>query len=155
MPPAPIPIPQASEWGTYMSTVVVIHAPRQQVNPFIRAGMPLNAAKAPLPRAGHFLVLHVQIPPTMHGGKARALTEHVKRVEPLRVLAWGANAPRWLLGAQHWNVLSDVEGGTRFEIVKVYGGLGARLMPVAMMAGVAEGIEAMAEEIKARSERVR
>ncbi|KAF8147812.1 hypothetical protein K438DRAFT_1625932 [Mycena galopus ATCC 62051] len=167
----PKPVPTESEWPIYFNVSVVIEAPRERVweelmdfgsysqwNPFIRGASVTDASKNPLRddqiAPGHKLIVHVHTPPTMDDSiKARALVETVFHVVPGQQLVWGASAaPRLLFGSQRWNVLSDVEGGTKFEIVAVLSGLGGALAMRFMRKAFVEGIGAMAEGLKARCE---
>ncbi|KAJ6602430.1 hypothetical protein DFH09DRAFT_1019533 [Mycena vulgaris] len=146
------------------------HAPRQKVwdalvdfaaypawNPYIRESTLLDASKTPAPgaqpAAGHRVALKVHMPPAMDDSvKLRAMTELVMHVEPLRELAWGSHLPGWLFGAEHWNVLSDVEGGTKFEIIAVFSGAGPYVMLLSMRDAFTASIKAMAEGLKTRCE---
>ncbi|KAJ7083474.1 hypothetical protein C8R44DRAFT_992030 [Mycena epipterygia] len=164
-------IPLKSEWPTYISTSVIVHAPREKVwdvlvdfasygkwNPYIHEGTLLDASSKPLPDAqiteAKCFVLKVCLPPGMDDSlKTRALTEVVMHVEPRSQLAWGSARSRWLFGAEHWNVLSDAEGGgTKFEIIKVYSGVGPALMMGLMRETVTQAITEMAAALKARCE---
>jgi hypothetical protein len=117
-----------------------------------------HASKKPLPdreiAAGRKLVIRVHMSPTMDDSRVntRTLTETVLHIEPQSQLAWGAPSRGWLFGAQSWHVLSDVEGGTKFEIVAVFGGVAGSLMMKFMGKAFKESIQAMANGLKTRCE---
>ncbi|KAJ7186792.1 hypothetical protein C8R46DRAFT_1058051 [Mycena filopes] len=170
MSPSTKSVPVESEWPTYISTSVVIDVPRQKVwdvlmdfggykkwNPFIRECVHLDASKKSQPtppRAlvrGDHLALKTNIPPTLDdAAKMRSMTELVMHVEPGHQLAWGSHLPGWLFGAEHWTVLSDVDGGarTKFESIAAYSGVGPWLMMAYMREPVVEAVKAMAQGIK-------
>ncbi|KAJ7766526.1 hypothetical protein DFH07DRAFT_809297 [Mycena maculata] len=167
MPSSPKSIPVESEWPTYLSTSVVINAPRQKVwdvlvdfagyakwNPYIRECTLLDASKAPVHGRGiaadDFVTLKLHMPPAMDSVKLRAMAEHVKHVEPLSQLAWGGRMPGWLHGSEHWNVLTEIDGGTKFEIIRVFSGVVIRALS---RDSFADAIEAMAQGLKARCEK--
>ncbi|KAJ7902752.1 hypothetical protein B0H14DRAFT_2667528 [Mycena olivaceomarginata] len=142
---APRPVPKESDWPIYIPVSVVIKAPREKVwnmlmdfgsypewNPYIRGATVTDASKRPLPdnqiAVGHKLVVKAQMPPTMDNSvKPRVLAETVIHVAPGRQFVWGASeSPRMFFGAQRWHVLTDVHGGTKYEIIAVLSGIGAR-----------------------------
>ncbi|KAJ7084163.1 hypothetical protein C8R43DRAFT_1051809 [Mycena crocata] len=168
-------IPLESEWPTYFSTSVIIKATRQKVwdvlvdfpsysqwNPYIRESTLLDASKKTcLPgqqiAKGNHLALKAQIPPTMDNSvKPRPMTELVMHVEPRSQLAWGSHLPGWLFGAEQWNVLTEVDGGTKFEMIAVFKGVGPYVM-ISMMSlrePMVKAIEAMAGGLKSRCEQI-
>ncbi|KAJ7673444.1 hypothetical protein B0H17DRAFT_1335058 [Mycena rosella] len=160
-------IPQESDWPNYISRSVVISAPREKVwavlvdfaaysewNPYIRESTLLGASSGQQIAAGHRVALKVHMPPAMDDSvKLRGMTETVKHVEPQRQLAWGSHLPGWLFGAEHWNVLSDVEGGTKFEIIAVFSGAGPYVMMLSMREPFTASVNAMAEALKTRCEK--
>lgn len=94
------------------------------------------------------------MPPAMDASvKPRSMTELVMHVEPQSQLAWGSHLPGWLFGAEHWNVLTEVEGGTKYEIIAVLKGGAAHLMMRSMREPFTEAIKAMALGFKTRCER--
>ncbi|KAK7028284.1 hypothetical protein R3P38DRAFT_3354080 [Favolaschia claudopus] len=166
-------VPRESEWPTYFSKSVIIKAPRQFVwdvlvdfdsypkwNPYIRESTLIDATKKPLPghqiALGHQVALKVHMPPTMDDTvKMSAMTETVKQVQKPSELAWGSHRlPGWLFGAQHWNVLTEVEGGTKFEIVTVFSGFVTSMMlsMLSMRQPFIESVDTMAEAMKKRCE---
>lgn len=61
--------------------------------------------------------------------------------------------PRWLLNAERWQVLIEVEGGkTRYETFETFGGILAYLIRVFLRSGLKKGFVAMAEGLKRRAE---
>ncbi|KAF8147804.1 hypothetical protein K438DRAFT_1734093 [Mycena galopus ATCC 62051] len=163
-------VPKESEWPSYISTSVIIDAPREKVwevlvdfgayekwNPYIRESTHLDGSKKPIQGheivKGHSVALKVHIPPAMEDSvKLRAMTELVMHVEPPSQLAWGSHLPGWLFGAEHWNLLSDAEGGTKFEIIAVFSGAGPYLMMMSMRQPFTEALQAMATALKTRCE---
>ncbi|KAK7028268.1 hypothetical protein R3P38DRAFT_2935067 [Favolaschia claudopus] len=171
---APKPLPKESDWPIYIPVSVVIKAPREKVwevlmnfeayplwNPYIRDATVTDASKNPLRNdqisAGHKLVVKVQTPPTMDptAKPPRTLAETVVHVAPGHQLVYGSSpsTPRLLFGSQRWHVLSDVPGGTKYEIVSYMSGVGGSLAMMMMRKALVDGITAMAEGVKARCER--
>ncbi|KAJ7262740.1 hypothetical protein B0H12DRAFT_306219 [Mycena haematopus] len=169
---SPKPVPKESEWPIRMNFSAVIHAPRERVwnelmdfgaysqwNPYIREATVTDASKNPLRddliAAGHKFVVKVHIPPTMDDSvKTRTLAETVLHVAPGSQLVWGASAsPKPLFGSQRWHVLSDVEGGTKYEIIAVLSGVGGSLAMRFMRKSFVEANEAMVQGLKTRCER--
>ena len=61
--------------------------------------------------------------------------------------------PRWLLNAERWQFLVEIEGEkTRYETVEVFGGVLAYLIRVFVGNGLKKGFIAMAEGLKRRAE---
>ncbi|KAJ7475145.1 hypothetical protein B0H11DRAFT_2018541 [Mycena galericulata] len=165
-------VPLESEWPSYISASVVIDAPPEKVwdvlvdfaaygewNPYIRESTLIDASKTLLPghkiAKGNRVALKVHIPPAMDDSvKLRAMTELVMHVEPRSQLAWGSHLPGWLFGAEHWNVLSEVEGGTKFEIIAVFKGAGPYVMMLSMREPFTDAINAMVESLKTRCENI-
>ncbi|KAJ6589028.1 hypothetical protein B0H19DRAFT_1102576 [Mycena capillaripes] len=163
-------IPVQSEWPTYISRSVIINAPRQKVwdvlvdfseyakwNSYIRESTLIDASNKALPghqiAKGNRLALKTHIPPTMDDSvKMRAMTELVMHVEPQSQLAWGSHLPGWLFGAEQWNVLTEVEGGTKYEMIAVFSGVGPYLMMRSMRDPITKAVHAMAEGLKTRCE---
>ncbi|KAJ6617986.1 hypothetical protein B0H10DRAFT_1796376 [Mycena sp. CBHHK59/15] len=163
-------IPVEADWPFYFSTSIVIHKPRQKIwdvlldfpsynewNPYIRESILIDASKKPVPSyeiaKGHRVALKVHMPAAMDDSvKTRSMTELVMHVKPLTQLAWGSHLPGWLFGAEHWNVLSEFDGGTKFEIIAVFRGAGPHLMMMSMKEVFADSLKAMAEALKARCE---
>ncbi|KAJ6482081.1 hypothetical protein C8R47DRAFT_1133867 [Mycena vitilis] len=163
-------IPLESEWPTYISTSVVINASREQVwdvlldfaghakwNPYIRESTLLDASNKAIPNTqiapGNRLALKVHIPPAMDDSvKLRAMTETVKHVAPRSQLAWGSHLPGWLFGAEQWNVLTEVDGGTKFEVIAVFSGIGPYLMMKSMREPCGQALDGMAQGLKTRCE---
>ncbi|KAJ7736762.1 hypothetical protein DFH07DRAFT_97897 [Mycena maculata] len=172
MPSSSKSIPLESEWPTYISTSVVIDAPRDKVwdilvdfaayakwNPYIRESTLLDKSKkSPVHSReitkGDHVALKVHMPPAMDDSvKLRAMTELVLHVEPHRQLGWGSHLPGWFFGAEHWNVLSEVgEGRTKFEIIAVFSGAGPYVMLLSMREPFTDAIKAMAQGLKTRCE---
>ncbi|KAJ7759758.1 hypothetical protein DFH07DRAFT_918876 [Mycena maculata] len=165
-------IPTESEWPIFISTSAVINVPRDKVwdtlldfdsyptwNPYFRASTLLDHTDAPVyGRAiavGDHVAMKAHLPPTMDDSiKPRAITETVMHVEPGRAVVWGSHAPGWLFGAEHWYVLTEVgEGRTKFEIIKVFSGVGPWIVLVSLRAPIAAAIKAMAQAIKVRCEK--
>ncbi|KAJ7629434.1 hypothetical protein DFH06DRAFT_1005909 [Mycena polygramma] len=165
-------IPLESEWPTYISTSVVINASREKVWDVLldlaghgkwqltytrRESTLLDASNKAIPSAeiapGNRLALKVHIPPAMDDSvKMRAMTETVKHVAPRSQIAWGSHLPGWLFGAEHWNVLTEVDGGTKFEAIAVFSGVGPYLMMKSMREPCAQALEGMAQGLKTRCE---
>jgi hypothetical protein len=117
-----------------------------------------DASKRPLPdnqiAVGHKLVVKAQMPPTMDNNvKPRVLAETVIHVAPGRQFVWGASeSPRMFFGAQRWHVLTDVQGGTKYEIIAVLSGIGGSLAMRFMRQSLTDAMEGMAEGLKTRCE---
>ncbi|KAJ7464920.1 hypothetical protein B0H11DRAFT_2308680, partial [Mycena galericulata] len=110
----------------------------------------IDASKTPLPSdqqevaAETSVALKVHMPPT--AASPRALTERVLHVEPQRHFVWGAhNPPGWLFVAERWHVLSDIQGGTKFEIIAVQQGAAPYLMKRMIQGPLTESLDAMAK----------
>jgi hypothetical protein len=55
-------------------------------------------------------------------------------------------------GAQRWHVLTDVQGGTKYEIIAVLSGIGGSLAMRFMRQSLTDAMEGMAEGLKTRCE---
>ena len=61
--------------------------------------------------------------------------------------------PHWILNAERWQVLVEVEAGkTRYETIEVFGGLLAYLIRAFVGNGLKKSFIAMAEGLKSRAE---
>lgn len=109
------------------------------------------------PREGCYLYIQpVHIPPSFDnkwfpGSAFERITalDH----ENYRTAWVNVEMPHWLLTAERWQALVEVEGGnTRYETIEVFGGLLAYLVRAFVGNGLKKGFIAMAEGLKSRAE---
>ncbi|KAJ7074668.1 hypothetical protein C8F01DRAFT_32624 [Mycena amicta] len=175
--PSGVVLPVESEWPIYISTSLVIDAPRQKVwdvftdfaahpkwNPYWRECTPLDANKKPLLAgtqlaSGHRLALKLHLPPTLDDTvPTRNMVEALSHVAAPSHLAWGANSMPLLFRTQRWHVFTDVDGDseaggkTKLVVISAVGGGLGRLMPKGMQEELAQSIRAMNEALKKRCE---
>lgn len=121
----------------------------------------VDESKKPLrdqtPAVGKYLLMSVHIPPTM--GEASFLqkqsaSEIITTVDHTHHrVAWrNIAAPAFLLGAERWQALSEVNGKTKYESIEVFTGILAYIVKFFMRDGLVKGFNAMAEGLKRRSE---
>ncbi|KAJ8583912.1 hypothetical protein M405DRAFT_747879 [Rhizopogon salebrosus TDB-379] len=168
-------VPPLSSNGVFsVSASSLINAPREVVwevlmdwksykewNPFVRDQRITDARKNHLPdetpREGCHLHIHpVNIPPSF-GDKwfPSSAFERITALdhENYRTAWVNIDMPHWLLNAERWQVLVEVEGGrTRYETIEVFGGLLAYLIKIFVGNGLKKGFIAMAEGLKHRAE---
>ncbi|EGO02924.1 hypothetical protein SERLA73DRAFT_176393 [Serpula lacrymans var. lacrymans S7.3] len=159
-----------------LSANIIIDAPREKVwevlmdwksyrewNAFVRNQQLTDARKNPLadqtPSVGSYLLISpVHIPPTMSDKwLPSSAFERITALDRdnFRVAWENIEMPRWLLNAERWQALSEVEGEpgkTRYETIEVFGGVVAYIVKVLFRKGLNEGFAAMAEGLKRRSE---
>ncbi|KAG1829309.1 hypothetical protein EV424DRAFT_1507553 [Suillus variegatus] len=168
-------LPPLSSKGVFsVSSSCLINAPRKEVwevlmdwksykewNPFVRDQRITDARKNHLPdetpREGCYLYIQpVHIPPSFDnkwfpGSAFERITalDH----ENYRTAWVNVEMPHWLLTAERWQALVEVEGGkTRYETIEVFGGLLAYLVRAFVGNGLKKGFIAMAEGLKSRAE---
>ncbi|KAA1470125.1 hypothetical protein DENSPDRAFT_835847 [Dentipellis sp. KUC8613] len=168
--------PLVSEGVVAISDSIDIDAPRQRVweilldfpaygewNPFVRSQTIVDASKRPLAdqtvAEGQWLYMGtVHIPPTMDdtvsSSSTMELITHVDH-DAYRVAWVYKSLPRWLLNAERWQTLSEVNGKTRYETREVFGGPVAYILKFFMQQGLRDAFRAMAEALKARAEQGR
>lgn len=175
-------IPPLIKDGVFsISASIVIDAPRDVVwdvlmdwkayhewNPFVRNQYLTDASKRPLPadqqtpRAGAHLLIHpVHIPPSFDPPKflpAGSSHEIITAIDTQNYrCAWvTADYPTWMLRAERWQALVEVEEDgrkkTRYETMEVFDGVLAYVVMGLVGDGLRKGFIAMAEGLKTRSE---
>ncbi|KAH7919555.1 hypothetical protein BV22DRAFT_1099260 [Leucogyrophana mollusca] len=167
--------PLASNGVFSVSTSIDIDAPREVVwevlmdwksyrewNPFVRNQQITDAHKKPLadqtPHEGSHLYIHpVNIPPAFTDDKwfPGSAFERISALDKSNYrVAWvNIEMPHWLLNAERWQALVEIEGGkTRYETIEVFGGVVAYIVRTFFGKGLNEGFRAMAEGLKKRAE---
>ncbi|KAG1732632.1 uncharacterized protein EDB91DRAFT_1251684 [Suillus paluster] len=168
-------LPPLSSKGVFSaSSSCVINAPREVVwevlmdwksykewNPFVRSQRITDARKNLLPdetpREGCYLYISpVNIPPSFESTWfPSSAFERITALdhENYRAAWVNIDMPHWLLNAERWQALVEVEGGkTRYETIEVFDGLLAYLIKVFVGNGLKRGFIAMAEGLKSRAE---
>ena len=107
------------------------------------------------PAVGKHLLLQTHIPPTMDDSisttPAFELITHWD--EQTRRLAWRYVGAPLFIKAERWQALSTTEDGkTLYESREVFGGIGAYLIKWFISTNLMKSFEAMAEQLKVRSE---
>ncbi|TFK71528.1 hypothetical protein BDN72DRAFT_957966 [Pluteus cervinus] len=180
-------VPPLAESGVFaLQASIDIDAPREKVwkvlmdwggyeewNPFVRNQQLTDQSRQPLPaqlqmtpnEGQHLLISPVHVPPTF---SKPGLLQSQSAFEIITVLdhenyrcAWeNVEFPRWLMNAERWQMLTevevDVDGArkkvTRYETIEVFGGILAYFIVWFVGANLRKGFTAMAEGLKKRSE---
>ncbi|KAL1740709.1 hypothetical protein HDZ31DRAFT_46957 [Schizophyllum fasciatum] len=173
--------PSVNDGVFAVSASCVINAPREKVwailcdfprykewNPFVRGQTVVDASGKPLedqtPVAGRSLYIYpVHIPPRL--GEPDKTTRVSAASEIITVVdkenyrtAWKNVAlPEflrpYLMNADRWQILTEVEGGkTKYETIEVFGGIAAYFIKWFVGKDLKAGFEAMAETLKERAE---
>ncbi|KAJ2915112.1 hypothetical protein MD484_g5293, partial [Candolleomyces efflorescens] len=175
--PIPIPITPAEGVLTVRGSATIDAPPDRvwsiltdfksypQWNPFTRSQTLYDTSKNPLPDSALAtdLFLHVSrvhLPPTMGEpglfGQASTWEKIVSVSHEDHRMAWEFYLPlmpKWLLRAERWQILTDLDGGkTRYDTFEVFGGPIAYLIKWVHQQNLKDGFKAMAEALKARAE---
>ncbi|TRM69403.1 hypothetical protein BD626DRAFT_473953 [Schizophyllum amplum] len=174
-------LPPSVDDGVFAVTAsCVIDAPKEKVweilcdfgkyedwNPFVRGQTLVDASGKPLedqtPREGrHLYISPVHLPPSIEATKSTRVSSAFEIItvvdrENYR-LAWQNVAlPEflrpYLMFADRWQMLSEVEGGkTKYEAIEVFNGLAAYFIKWIVGAHLQQGFEATGVALKARAE---
>lgn len=86
--------------------------------------------------------------------KTSDMTEHIKLVDHERFwLAWGSDGSGTLFGAQHWQMLKEENGKTRYETVMAVKGVAAHVVK-RVLTGMGRDLEASIKELPKSLKRV-
>ncbi|KAJ3727330.1 hypothetical protein DFJ43DRAFT_1086345 [Lentinula guzmanii] len=142
----------------------------KQWNPFVRSQEILNKPDSAPLSVGHRIKLFpVHLPPTMDDGNVGFLQKNSTLVEVTVLdhenhrVAWRlANGlPRWMLDAERWQMITAEEDGgseggemkCKYESYEVFKGILGYVVQWFVGKELKMGVDAMAEELKRRSER--
>ncbi|KAF7373522.1 hypothetical protein MSAN_00562600 [Mycena sanguinolenta] len=169
--------PLASSGVFTVADSILIDAPREKVweilldfkgykewNAFVRGQTLVSASGAALPDqtpAANTLmrISPVHLPPTMGepslGGSATTLVQITAVDHENFRAAWVTATPympRWALFAERWQMLTVVDGKTKYESIEVFSGILAYVVRFFVGANLVLGVRAMAEGLKRRAE---
>ncbi|KAL1679425.1 hypothetical protein EV122DRAFT_209991 [Schizophyllum commune] len=175
-------LPPSVKDGVFAASAsCVIDAPREKVwqilcdfpkykewNPFVRGQTVVDAFGKPLedqtPHPGQSLYIYpVHIPPclgepsksTRVSGASEVITvvDHENYRTAWQNVALPEFLRPYLMNADRWQILTEVEGGkTKYETIEVFGGIAGYLIKWFVGSGLQAGFEAMAEALKKRAE---
>ncbi|KAG6906412.1 hypothetical protein DXG01_014065 [Tephrocybe rancida] len=166
-------LPPLTEKGVfYVRSSILIDAPQEKVWSIMldfpsykecRGQTITNKSGDPLPdqtpaEGQYLLIAPVHLPPTMGEPgwfQKQSAFEIITTVdhENFRVAWENIALPRFLLSAERWQLLSVVDGKTKYETYEVFGGIFAYVVRFFMYQKLVLGFNAQAEGLKKHAER--
>ncbi|KAG5644274.1 hypothetical protein DXG03_008759 [Asterophora parasitica] len=171
-------LPPSVDSGVFMvSSSILIDAPREKVwsvmldfpsykewNPFVRGQTITDKSGNPLPdqtpaEGKYLLIAPVHLPPTMGEPgwfQKQSAFEIITAVdhENYRVAWVNIALPKFLLSAERWQILTQVDGKTKYQTTEVFGGIIAYIVNFFMYKKLVLGFNAQAEGLKKQAERI-